>query len=178
MRNPFSFKSTRYKQSGRFTLIANTILLFVLLLNDFFHVEAATLLSNQIGQNLTLRLQDSPFVAEHDVYVHRKAKLTIEPGCELRFAKGRQLHVHGTLEARGTPDRRIKFTKLVNSFNPLSSGITNMMSNDTRGAHFEQVSGLQRSNTFRLVEGETISDGKLQVFYNSRWHYVCSTAYK
>jgi hypothetical protein len=177
MRNPFLFKSTRYKNSPSLALSSIIFIFLAELLLRRAVIEAATLLPNQISQNMTLRFEDSPFIAEHDVYIHRKAKLTIEPGCELRFAKGRQLHVHGTLDARGTEHRRIKFTKLVNSFNPLNTGL-NSLNNDTRGSHFEQATGMQRSNTFRLVEGETISDGKLQVFYNSRWHYVCSTAYK
>jgi|LakMenEpi03Aug12_release.lakeMendotaPanAssembly.Ray.scaffolds.fasta_scaffold3913722_1 hypothetical protein len=34
------------------------------------------------------------------------------------------------------------------------------------------------NNKFRLVEGDTISDGKLQIFYNEKWRFVCSNHFK
>jgi hypothetical protein len=189
MRNLFPFKSGRYKPCSASLLLLLTRTLFIVICSgggggsDRLRQVDATLMPTQINQNLTLTLDSSPYVAEHDVYVHRKAKLTIEPGVELRFGKGRQLHVHGTLDARGTENRRIRFTKLHNSFNsPLTNGINYNYgtggSNDTRSGFFEQASSLYKSSNFRLVEGETITDGKLQIFFNSKWHYVCSTAYK
>ena len=168
----FLFEPARYKSSSWLPiLLIHTLPILIK------RCDAYTPLPANININLTLRFENSPFVAEHDVVVHRKVKLTIEPGCEIRFAKGRQLKVHGTLEARGTADRRIRFTKLDASDNKNNNNY-NQDYNDTRSSQFEQTSAWKKSSNFRLVEGETITDGKLQIFFNSRWHYVCSTAYK
>jgi hypothetical protein len=64
-----------------------------------------TLLKSEIDEHLVLKYEHSPYIAEHDVVVNRKAYLTT---IELRFAKGKQLIVFGTLNARGTHSNRIK----------------------------------------------------------------------
>ena len=134
---------------------------FVLLSSNYVYVaNAETLLRPEIDGHVTLKASLSPYIAYENVLVKKNANLTIEPGCELRFAKARQLVVHGTLTARGTYSNRITFTKL---------------SPDTGS---QQQQRLYNNNQYRLVEGETILDGKLQVFYNSKWHYVCSTQFK
>jgi hypothetical protein len=127
------------------------------------------LLKSEIDEHLVLKHENSPYIAEHDVVINKKANLTIEPGCELRFAKGKQLIVYGTLNARGTHSNRIKFTKL-NENHHLSQG------NNRHGSKSTLL--LNNDNNFRLVEGETVLDGKLQIFYKSKWHYVCSTHFK
>ena len=111
--------------------------------------------ADEINENVTLTLANSPYVSNENLIVGKKGKLTIEPGCELRFAKGKQLIVYGTLVARGTLSKRIKLTKAGGS----------------------QAKSVETPKTFRLVEGETIQDGKLQIFYNSKWNYVCSTQF-
>jgi len=102
-----------------------------------------TLLKSEIDVHLVLQYEHSPYIAEHDVVVNRKANLTIEPGCELRFAKGKQLIVFGTLNARGTHSNRIKFTKLTD--NRLLQGNNRHVSKSTLL--------LNNDNNFRLVEG-------------------------
>jgi hypothetical protein len=122
-----------------------------------------TLLQSEINENITLKYEFSPYYASENVIIARRAKLTIEPGCELRFAKGKQLIVNGVLDARGTEQKRIKFTKITD--NDLANNYTHR-------------SNLYTNNQFRLVEGETIQDGKLQIYFNNRWNYVCSTQFK
>lgn len=102
-----------------------------------------------------LKASQSPYVADHDVIVHKDATLVIEPGCELKFAKGKELVVFGTLIAKGNRTSRIKLTKL---------------------GH-KQVDA-HREAKYRLVEGDSLQNGKLQIFYNSKWNYVCSTQFK
>jgi hypothetical protein len=49
---------------------------------------------------VTLKAEWSPYVVREDLIINRNSKLVIEPGVELRFDKGKQLIVHGTLEAK------------------------------------------------------------------------------
>jgi hypothetical protein len=194
----FLFKPQRYKNWPNKTsnLKVNLCIIFIIFLNvnslifrrsivvNAVDVDAATEpthLPHVINGNMTLKYENSPFIINDNLIIARKAKLTIEPGCELRFAKGKQLIVHGTLDARGTHDQRIKFTKKKNfpNSNFYSNNLNlNNNNNDTRSNYFEYTSNLFKTNSFRLVEGETILDGKLQIFYNSKWHYVCSTQFK
>jgi hypothetical protein len=121
-------------------------------------VASETVLDSTINENVTLRLQFSPFIANTDVIISRRANLTIEPGCELRFAKGKQLIVNGILEARGTSSNPIVFTNMNENTKPNTEIYSN--------------------SQLRLVDGETISEGSLQIYYNSKWHYVCGTQFK
>jgi hypothetical protein len=152
-------KSIPNTQTSFFYSIFMIACLFIYIPNC---VEANTLISTQIDGSLTLDLANSPYIANEDIIIGKKGILHIEPGCEIRFAKGKQLIVHGTLNATGTELKRIKFTKL----------------NDQRNRYsYTQERRLFASPDFRLVEGETVLDGKLQVFYNSKWHYICSTQF-
>ncbi len=102
-----------------------------------------------------LKASNSPYFANHDVIVEKDATLVIEPGCELKFAKGKEIVVFGTLIAKGNYTNRIKLTK---------------------AGHKQTESSSERK--FRLVEGDSLQNGKLQIFYNSKWNYVCSTQFK
>lgn len=70
-----------------------------------------------------------PIQVTGDVYVNDPANptLTIEPGCEVRFAEGTGLYVAytgpGGLMAVGTPDEPIRFTAAVNKTRGSWSGI-------------------------------------------------------
>ncbi|CAF0869334.1 unnamed protein product [Brachionus calyciflorus] len=123
-----------------------------------------TILNSEISENLVLKRENSPYIANTDVLIRKNARLTIEPGCEIRFAKGKQLIVYGTLHANGTDIDRIKFTKLNDDDYILNNQSLH------RNKNF-------KNNKFRLVEGESLQDGKLQIFYRSKWHYVCSTQF-
>jgi hypothetical protein len=123
-----------------------------------------------------------PYLAADDVIIRRGVNLTIEPGTELRFAKGRELHVMGTLVARGNATHRIRFTKLTEEDANLLAGFNTsaFITQYPTTSFYDQNNRnyLAHENSFRLVEGESIFDGKLQIFYNSKWHYVCSTQFK
>lgn len=107
---------------------------------------------------LILDKASSPYYVDDNLIIHKKNKLIIEPGVELRFEKGKQLIVYGTLEANGLENERIRFTKA--SQRPLSR------------LWFDKNSNL---NKYRLVEGDTsLQDGKLQIYYNHKWRYVCT----
>ena len=137
-------------------IIVNTILIS--------RIDSFTLLDSQINNDLVLYARNSPYLAIEDIVVSKKSRLIIEPGTEIRFDKGRQLIVHGTLIANGTQLDRIKLSKF-NNEDYLALNLT--LNKNVNIRHDERK--------LRLVEGESMLDGKLQVFYNSKWHYVCST---
>lgn len=112
--------------------------------------------------------------------VRKGVNLTIEPGVELRFAKGKHLVVRGTLNARGNETHRIRFTKLTDEDANLLAGFNASVSGMATNRYPTNFDNrvFVHENTYRLVEGESIFDGKLQIFYNSKWHYVCSTQFK
>lgn len=118
-----------------------------------------------------------PYLAGDDVIVRKGVNLTIEPGAELRFAKGKHLIVQGTLNARGNETHRIRFTKLTDEDANTLAGFNTSAFITKFPANFDNRN-LDYQNQFRLVEGESIFEGKLQIFYNSKWHYVCSTQFK
>lgn len=143
-------------------------LLFVFIVNTIVisQLDSYTILEPQIKDYLLLYAKNSPYLASEDIIVNKKARLTIEPGTEIRFAKGRQLIVYGTLIANGSELNRIKFTK----FNNEDYMATNQTLNITTKQNYPQTK-------LRLVEGESLLDGKLQILFNSKWHYVCSTQF-
>ena len=110
-----------------------------------------------------LNASRGPYVAEHDVTVLKHARLVIEAGTVLQFGKGRELTVFGVLDARGNATHRIRFTK---------------KNDGGGGGGGEGLGPLERERKFRLVAGNTIQDGNLQVYYNGKWNYVCSTEFK
>lgn len=107
--------------------------------------------------------------------MRKGVNVTIEPGTELRFAKGKHLVVLGTLNARGTPTQRIRFTRLTDTDAVLLAGFNRTAAATTAT---QATTSLAYDHLFRLVEGESSFEGKLQVFFNAKWHYVCSTQFK
>jgi hypothetical protein len=144
-------------------------------------IRADSILQSSFSEPLSFLSQaNGPYIANTDVIIHKTAKLIIEAGTELRFAKGKQLVVHGTLEAKGNETNRIKFTKigdneLPNFYNNNNNNNINSTNNTTINL---KKNNLFVNERFRLVEGDTIQDGKLQIFYNNKWNYVCSTQFK
>jgi len=74
-----------------------------------FQTVEATYVEGFITQDTTWTLVDSPFIVSNDIVVNPGAKLTIEPGVEVRFGGKFFLNVSGKLYANGT-DKTIKFT--------------------------------------------------------------------
>lgn len=108
-----------------------------------------------------LNASAGPYIAEHDVIVGRHARLVIEAGTTLQFAKGKELVVFGVLDARGNSTHRIKFTKRAQAGG-----------SDSKSSHRDE------NRKLRLVSGDTVLDGNLQVYLNDKWNYVCSTQFK
>lgn len=137
------------------------IVTFLLLLG-LGHLSQSTLLPSLQGDVLLTRLE-SPYDASGDVLIPYGSKVTIESGTILRFARGAQLTVQGTLLARGTPDRRILFTSA-----------TSALYHDQQQIHRSTGVDIR----FRLVDGPSIQQGLLQMFFKNRWRYVCTEFYR
>lgn len=102
------------KKKINFLLILFTSILalapFSLLLWKFPAVKA-TYVEGQINVDTVWTLAESPFIVSQNVTICRGVTLTIEPGVEVRFGGGPfAIIVDGTLIARGTEEKPIKFT--------------------------------------------------------------------
>ncbi len=71
---------------------------------------ADTSISSNIAQNSTWTVEGSPYIITKDITVYSGATLSIEPGCEVRFAYNTSLTVKGRLSAIGYANTRIIFT--------------------------------------------------------------------
>ncbi|CAF0748650.1 unnamed protein product, partial [Didymodactylos carnosus] len=101
----------------------------------------------------------SPYNAVGDTIIPFGATVLIENGTVIRFPRGAQLIVRGTLIAQGTSDHRISFTS----------------SSDSIYHDQQQIpSGVK----FRLVDGSSVQNGLLQVYHKERWRYICSQYYR
>ncbi|UJR14923.1 hypothetical protein I4U23_001905 [Adineta vaga] len=121
-----------------------------------------TILPNLVGDILLTRLE-SPYDSTGDAVIPFGSTVTIESGTTLRFSRGSQLIVRGTLLAKGTPDRRIVFT----------SSTSALYQNQQQ---FHRTSGA--NIRFRLVDGSNIQNGLLQMYFKNRWRYVCTEFYR
>lgn len=71
----------------------------------------ATYVEGEISVDTVWALVDSPFIVAQNVTIKEGVTLTIEPGVEVRFGGGPfTIIVNGTLIARGTGEKPIKFT--------------------------------------------------------------------
>ncbi len=52
------------------------------------------------GEEVTIHEYETPVLVKNHIFVREGAKLTLEPGVELRFAPGVMLAVNGTLVAK------------------------------------------------------------------------------
>ena len=132
-------------------------------------------MSGTYSANVTWRQVDSPYLVTGDVTVSSGARLTIEPGVEVRFmptqddqssgqdSNRSELHIRGQLIAEGTAADSIRFTS--NASNPSSgdwygiyignSGTSHVISHAvieyaTYGMYWESEYGSE--NTSALVE--------------------------
>jgi hypothetical protein len=101
-----------------------TFLAFLLVLpilnqpfEKLFPTVKATYVEGDITVDTVWTLAESPFIVVQNITVHKGVTLTIEPGVEVRFGGGPfTIIVNGTLMARGTEEKPIKFTS--NKENP------------------------------------------------------------
>ncbi|MCS7124391.1 MAG: right-handed parallel beta-helix repeat-containing protein [Candidatus Bathyarchaeota archaeon] len=99
-------------------IISSIVALFILafsLLNlpfgSFLPIAKATYVEWDIEVNTVWTRVDSPFVVSRNVTIRAGVTLTIEPGVEVRFGGGPfTIRVDGTLYARGTQEKPVRFT--------------------------------------------------------------------
>ncbi|CAF0964952.1 unnamed protein product [Adineta ricciae] len=127
-----------------------------------FALFQTTILPNLVGDVLLTRLE-SPYDAPGDAIIPFGSTVTVESGTTVRFPRGSQLIVRGTLLAKGTPDRRIIFTSS-----------TSALYQDQQQIHRTSGANIR----FRLVDGSSVQNGLLQMYFKNRWRYVCTEFYR
>ncbi|EGT45297.1 hypothetical protein CAEBREN_07064 [Caenorhabditis brenneri] len=109
------------------------------------------ILQGSYGNNVTLYYRNSPYRVSGDLTVEYGVTMDIETGTRIYFDTGIGLIIKGTLRAIG------------NEF-----------------AHIEMLPYQQQINyddempKFRLVDGPTVRQGRLQVQFRERWRSVCT----
>ncbi|KAE9417892.1 hypothetical protein Angca_003498, partial [Angiostrongylus cantonensis] len=109
------------------------------------------ILGGVYSNNVTLYFRNSPYRVTTDLTVEYGATLTIETGVQIYFDTGIGLKVRGALQAIG------------NEF-----------------AHIEMLPYQQQLNydatfpKFRLIDGATVREGRLQALFRDRWRTVCT----
>lgn len=126
----------------------------VLVWTNFWHaVGALTEINGAVyTDNGILQWTNSPYIVTNDIVVEESGKLTIQPGVELRFAPGVGITVRGVLQAEGNAYKRIVMTNA------------------------SYLSDYTAPPDIRLVEGPSVSEGRLQLFYNNEWRSVCTNS--
>ncbi|XP_035215433.1 protein bark beetle-like, partial [Stegodyphus dumicola] len=112
-----------------------------------------------ISSRTELNWESSPYEVRRDIIIERDATLIIRPGVQLRFAPGVGLTVmtNGILDAKGKKGQEIVFTRLPQRqvwSEPEPSGWPDV----------------------RLVDGDSILKGRLQLFYKQSWRSVCTNS--
>lgn len=88
----------------------------VLYLSLFFlfipSTHSITFVSDKIDEDTSWQQAGSPYIVRTPITVDESASLLIERGTQVRFDRGCELIIKGTLIARGIPDEPIAFTSL------------------------------------------------------------------
>ena len=74
-----------------------------------YESDGLNMLPDTIYSDMTLLKSKSPYYTAADVTVVKGARLTVEPGVEIRFAPNSNMIVHGGLTAQGTGSDSIRF---------------------------------------------------------------------
>lgn len=144
------------KQLKLFSLLLIIIFgIFTFTHSMFFSAASATYVEGNITQDTIWTLTDSPFVVSKNVTVDLNAKLTIEPGVEVRFGGKFSLIVNGALIAAGTQDNMITFTS--NKDQP-GAGDWNAIE-----FHGTEQSTLAYCSVKYAINGIIIENGKVEI---------------
>lgn len=114
-------------------------------------------------RNITLTKITNPILINTDIIIRKNAKLTIEPGTEILFDRGRGFIVQGTLNIQGTENDKVKLGLLKSS----ESATLKFRSQNARPSGQHLV---------RLVDGDLPSEGRVQIKFNDRWHSLCTNS--
>ena len=131
--------------SGMFAFIIEPCMFFV----GAAHVE------EHIVQDTVWTLTDSPYIVIRDVIVDSNATLTIEPGVEVRFGGDFSLIINGTLDAKGTEEKPIKFTS--NKLQPQPGDWKNIRFTSL------QLSYLENCIVEYAINGTTVENGSVLI---------------
>ncbi|KFM66258.1 Neurotrypsin, partial [Stegodyphus mimosarum] len=133
------------------------------LLLTFASIQNPALASTDFGGYISSRTvldwESSPYEVRRDIIIERDATLIIRPGVQLRFAPGVGITVstNGILEAKGKKGQEIVFTRLPQR----------QVWSEPEPAGWPDV---------RLVDGDSILKGRLQLFYKQSWRSVCTNS--
>lgn len=89
------------------------------------------------------------------IVVHENVSLTIEPGVVMKFAENTSMIVHGALIANGSHSAQITFDSILDDYKHVN------------------FSKYQLDMSSRLVGGNGLNQGRLEVFRGGRWGTVC-----
>ncbi|KAI6213056.1 hypothetical protein M3Y94_00104200 [Aphelenchoides besseyi] len=110
-----------------------------------------TVIGGVYSQNTTLFFRNSPILVESELIVDTGVTIQIETGVQLYFATGVGMKVYGTIVAIGNEFAHIQMLPYQDQLNY----------DDT----FPE---------FRLVDGPTVRQGRLQMRFRDRWRSVCT----
>ncbi|VDN17187.1 unnamed protein product [Gongylonema pulchrum] len=114
---------------------------------QLFSPDALGIYSN----NVTLYFRNSPYRVQSDLTVEMGALLTVETGVQLYFDPGTGIKVNGGIWAVGNEFARIQMLP------------------------YQQTSNYDRKMpTFRLIDGPSVRQGRLQAKFRGRWRSVCT----
>ncbi len=100
------FELSNYTTKDATIFIANTNNKYDLIMNSVSNI----VLPADIFNNETLKTIQSPYIIDTDLTIKRGAKLTIEPGVEIKIASQKNIIVEGSLEVLGTSAQPVRFT--------------------------------------------------------------------
>lgn len=134
-------------------------LLLLLLLVGFSSFQEGSATEVNELQNSTRNvwtLANSPYYVRASLYVDETGSLEVEAGVEVYFDANTGITVKGILLSKGTRDARVTFTK-----SDTTSGVDP-----------------SASRTIRLVDGETVARGRVELLYNGKWRPVCTRSHR
>nr|XP_046910459.1 protein bark beetle-like [Dermatophagoides farinae] len=112
----------------------------------------------------TAKNQKADYEIRSNILIHQNSHLIIEPGVRLAFSPGIGIIVHGSLNATGTSTSKIILT--------ISNGATKLPMINAEGIHHQKPLW----PNIRLVDGQRVEQGRLQLKYKGHWHSVCTNS--
>lgn len=102
---------------------------------NYFWFRKGTELPSKITRNITLTEEGSPYYIKSETHVEKDAQLKIEEGVELRFNRGINLYVSGSISVTGTKEKPVR---LVPDFGQDYWGYIYIISPD-KNCHFKHA---------------------------------------